>query len=493
MGASADVRPLLRRDVVTIARGVHLLGRTAPNAAYAVETSEGIVLVDTCPQPSAEPVLRQIHDLGLDVRDLRAILLTHAHGDHVLGANRLRELSGAKVHAGRGDVEVLTAGTSRDAFFSVFDLRQETARIEVDVALDEGDAVSVGDTRFVVLATPGHTPGSVCYRLVRDGETFLFTGDVVMSLTNSQPLRGVGTYAAFLPPRFRGDPDAFAATLRRLAGSPVPDVVLPGHPSADPVPQDPRIAPETWRALLREALARLEVLRARHAADGADFLDGTPKEVLPGLRYWGDVDGCAVYAFTTASQRTFVVNAPGGADFAGFVTARLAEAGAAPPTAVLVTSTAPQALSGLHALVAATRCTVVAPAEGFDVVARACPEGTAILDAASLASAGWFPVEVVPVRGLPFAGTAYLLPWAGRTVAFTGALPLRTRLDWGLGVFPPLPSEGVALDPCLATLEALRRYEADVWLPALPMCGQNAHVYDGDWVRTLDANAAALR
>ena len=95
---------------MTVAPGVHLLGRTFPNASYAVETSDGLVLVDTCPEPDADPILRQLREAGLDVKRLRAILLTHAHGDHALGARRLREMTGAKVHAGVADCDVLRAG-----------------------------------------------------------------------------------------------------------------------------------------------------------------------------------------------------------------------------------------------------------------------------------------------------------------------------------------------------------------------------------------------
>jgi glyoxylase-like metal-dependent hydrolase (beta-lactamase superfamily II) len=498
----------LAPSLVTVARGVHLLGRMGPNAAYLVETSAGLALVDTCPQEDAEPVLRQIEELGLDVSGLRVVLLTHGHGDHALGANRLRALSapppsgerarrppsGAKVHAGRGDCGVLAEGTSRDAFFSVFTMPQEARPVDVDVPLDGGETIELGDARFVVLAMPGHTPGSVCYLLERDGRRILFTGDVVMSLTDTSPLGGPGIYAAYLPPRYRGDARAFVESLRRLRAMTPPDLVLPGHPAADRSPQSPEIAPGAWDALLGRAIAKLDVLVARHAADGADFLDGVPKELLPGLSYWGDLDGRAVYGFVAASGRAFVVNAPGGPRLADLVRARLAATGAArDPTAVLLTSCAPEDLTGLRALVTATGCTVVAPREGFDAVSAACPPGTALLDAASLPAARWFPVTVVPVEGLAAAGAAYALPWQGRTVVLTGALPVRTKLDWGLGVFPALPAGPVQLGPCRASLAELARLAPDLWLPAAPVCGQNANLYDGEWARIVEANAAMLR
>ena len=55
----------------------------------------------------------------------------------------------------------------------------------------------------------------------------------------------------------------------------------------------------------------METLVARYEADGADFLDGVPKQLLPDLYYLGDFRGVAVYGFF-ASSKFFVVDAPGG-------------------------------------------------------------------------------------------------------------------------------------------------------------------------------------
>ena len=62
----------------------------------------------------------------------------------------------------------------------------------------------------------------------------------------------------------------------------------------------------------------MTILQARHEADGADFLDGTPKRLLPDLYYLGDFQGNAVYAFF-ASSKWFLVNAPGGPGLVRFV------------------------------------------------------------------------------------------------------------------------------------------------------------------------------
>ncbi len=476
--------------LVTVVPGVHLLGLTFPNASYVVETEAGLALVDTCAEEDARPVIEQVEALGLDVRRIKLILLTHCHADHALGAQRLRAISGAKVCAGRGDCAVLRSGTDRDAIYSVFTMPQRPHPTDVDVELAGGEELDLGGSRFHAIATPGHTPGSMCYLLERDGLRILFTGDTVMSLTDVGALTGAGIYSAYLPPRYRGDARAFAASLRRLKAMPVPDLVLPGHPAADETPQDPRLSQPRWEALLQHAIAKLDVLAARYEMDGAGFLDGKPKELLPGLRYWGDLDGRAVYALVDKAGRLFVFNAPGGAALADFVRRRCAESGLAgvAPTAVLLTASGPEASSGLASLVGATRCAVVAPAAAIEALRARCPAGTNFVDARSLASSGWFPADVVEVRGVKTPSIAYVIRWADRTVVVSGKLPARTELDSGLEIAPSLPAHGLSMPQYARTLDEFADVTPDLWLPAVPVCGQNAYVYDSDWIRTVCSN-----
>ena len=76
--------------------GIHLLGGLFPSVAYVVETSAGLVLIDTGLEPDAGPLKEQMANLGLDWKGVRTILLTHVHGDHTGGAERLRRGDGRK-------------------------------------------------------------------------------------------------------------------------------------------------------------------------------------------------------------------------------------------------------------------------------------------------------------------------------------------------------------------------------------------------------------
>src|SRR5262249_32132929 len=156
-----------------------------------------------------------------DVKALKAILLTHVHADHSMGAAHLREVSGAKIYAGRADCQALRQGGPRDMFFSTFYMPHLTPhRTTIDVELAGDEVIAFGKTRYIALGTPGHTPGSITYLMERRDLRALFTGDIVQNLT--RPRGGeMGTYAAGLPPHFGGNARDYLATLRRLRAMPV--------------------------------------------------------------------------------------------------------------------------------------------------------------------------------------------------------------------------------------------------------------------------------
>jgi glyoxylase-like metal-dependent hydrolase (beta-lactamase superfamily II) len=370
----------------------------------------------------------------------------------------------------------------------------------VDVELAGGETLTFGGVRIEALGTPGHTPGSICYLMERDGLRVLFAGDVISMLRGDEnPLAEVrkplGTYSAYLSPRYRGDARAYLASLRALKALPVPDLVVPGHPSSDPSPQSPSMTLPEWQALLDRGVRDMETLVGRYETDGADFLDGNPKRLLPDLYYLGDFGGNAVYALVAASK-LYLVNAPGGPEGQGlsaFVETRLESLGVSPrsPAGVLLTSCDPKSAAGLKGLIEASHVKVVAGVAGVEGVKSLCPPGTVVLPADELSGQGWFTVLPVALRGRGQAPTAYVVPWAGKTVLFTGLIPS------GLGVGA---QEALAADLAgsredaleyLVALTALADLEPNLWLPAVPSDDQNANLYDHQWKETVAENSRA--
>ena len=176
----------------------------------------------------------------------------------------------------------------------------------------------------------------------------------------------------------------------------------------------------------------METLLARYQADGADFLDGNPKLLLPDLCYLGDFRGSAVYGFFAAS-RFFLVDAPGGRGLVEFVDSRLRQLGRKPeaPAAVLLTACGAEETAGLPELVAKYHCQVIASPAGLAGLRDSCPPGTVLIPAEELPDKGWFPVSLMELGGRGVAPIAYRITVAGKTVLFSGRIPVRMSQESG--------------------------------------------------------------
>lgn len=481
--------PLLDGTTITVVPGIHLFGYLGPAAAYVVESSEGLILIDSGLESDAQTLKLQMPKLGLDWKKCRAIFLTHVHGDHCGGAEYLRKATGAKVYAGAADAPILRAGGPVEAVFSTFDMPNHTPHpTTVDVALEGDESLVFGDVHIRVLGTPGHTPGSTCYLVERAGLRVLFAGDVIQGLGE----RPLGTYSAYLAPRYRGDAKSYLASLHKLRAMPVPDLLLPGHPNSSSVPQSPHLTQEQWTTLLDEGIDEMQRLVGHYETDGANFLDGHPKQLLPDLYYFGDFQETAVYGFFTSSK-FFVVNAPGDGGLSDFLKTRLREFGRQPtvPTAVLLTACGERETAGLKELVKQTGAQVVASPAGVASVKQLCPPDAIVLSSDELPGQDWFPVTPLPLAGRGVAPVAYLVKWKDKDVLFSGNIPA--------GIDRNLPTElmlefanarptAIAYN---AALVRLGKVHPDLWLSTAPYHGRNANIYGMEWADLLEKNRRA--
>jgi metallo-beta-lactamase class B len=483
------IAAFLARAPVRIGESVYLLGDMRPSAVYVVKTSNGLVMIDTGLESAHGKLLAGMSKLGLDVRRLKLILLTHVHGDHSMGAQRLRDETGAKIYIGREDAATLRRGGPWESVFSKFDMKGETLHpTTVDGELTDGQVLELGEARFRVIATPGHTPGSCCYLLELNGQRALFTGDTLQAFTVN-----TGTYAARLPPRYGGDVDRYLRSLGALRRLATPDLVLPGHPSSDGAP-NPKLTDDAWKALVDRGLVELDKWHERYERDGADFLDGHPKEILDGLYYLGDFEGRAAYALVS-QKRALLFDGTRGDD----AVRRLADAweavGAAAPAiaAVALTSCEPENLRGLRSLIEAAGCHVVAPDDGLEAVARACPEGTAVVSPAELSALGWGEVLTLPIAGLGEPQAVYAFRHQETTVLVSGDLPVDLDAPGIDELSRRGPPQGWDAELLTSSLKRLADIRPDIWLSACPSGGRNANLYDRSWANTLTSNHQLVR
>ena len=128
---------------------------TKIHSSWALTTSDGIIVIDTLYDYAIEPeIVEGLKTLGLDPRAIKYVLISHAHGDHDQGAALLQSRFGAKVVMGAADWESTLQ-------------RPASAPGGVpkrDIAVGpEGLKLALGDTKVDVIATPGHTPGTLSY------------------------------------------------------------------------------------------------------------------------------------------------------------------------------------------------------------------------------------------------------------------------------------------------------------------------------------------
>src|SRR5690606_2342736 len=136
---------------------------TAGLASVLVTSEYGHVLVDTGLPESAPLIANNIQELGFELDDVKAIVFSHAHLDHVGGAAELQRLTGAQVYALRpAESALLTGKLPKDDPQASAKSRAIRKGGRVWVAAD-GQLLGVGGVRVRVHATPGHTPGSATW------------------------------------------------------------------------------------------------------------------------------------------------------------------------------------------------------------------------------------------------------------------------------------------------------------------------------------------
>lgn len=176
------------------------VGAYGANCCLVYDGQNNAAVID--PGDEADRILTKIAELSLNVR---AVLLTHTHFDHIGAAARLQRELAAPVYVHADDVRGLT-----NAQYSVMPLADSPI---ADHLLKDGDTVTVGDITFTVMHTPGHTVGSVCYRC----ENVLFAGDTLFAGSI-----GRTDFAG-------GDFSVMRRSLKRLASLPDDTQVIPGH------------------------------------------------------------------------------------------------------------------------------------------------------------------------------------------------------------------------------------------------------------------------
>jgi metallo-beta-lactamase class B len=135
-------------------------------ASYLITTPEGHILINSGFERTVPLIQKSVESLGYNMADIRVLLASHAHSDHVAGHARMRELTGAKVYVMRGDDAVIASGGKGQYLYTT----SRWAPCPVDRVLEDGDEVKLGRVALVARRTPGHTRGCTTWTWkVQDG------------------------------------------------------------------------------------------------------------------------------------------------------------------------------------------------------------------------------------------------------------------------------------------------------------------------------------
>ncbi|MDD7738799.1 MAG: MBL fold metallo-hydrolase [Fusicatenibacter sp.] len=197
-----------------------VLGMLSANCYFVQNPDTGeMFLVD----PAASPERIEAQIAAMDGKPA-AILLTHGHYDHMLAADTIRKKYGIPVYVHEKEQELL--GDGEKNLSAVWSVRYT---MQADCTVKEGDLLEIAGYRIRVMATPGHTAGSVCYYL--EDEQVLFSGDTLFC----------ESYGRYDFPTSSGRD--LIASVKRLLLLPEGVKVYPGHNESTDIEHEKRYNP----------------------------------------------------------------------------------------------------------------------------------------------------------------------------------------------------------------------------------------------------------
>lgn len=143
----------------------------------------------------------------LKEKPVKFILITHGHFDHIGGVNFVKERTGAKVVVHKEDEEMLNDCEKNCG--------EKTEPIIADILVEDGSKLMLGNSEIIVMHTPGHTKGGVCYIFPQD--RVLFSGDTLFKLTAGRT------------DLYGGNPRTELMSLEKIGGLDGDYIVYPGH------------------------------------------------------------------------------------------------------------------------------------------------------------------------------------------------------------------------------------------------------------------------
>jgi glyoxylase-like metal-dependent hydrolase (beta-lactamase superfamily II) len=193
-----------------IVPGVYTFEGLMAGRVYLLEGEAGLTLIDTSIANAGKKILAQLQKAGHQPGDVKQILLTHAHPDHVGGLEVLKSATGAAVICSELEKPVIQGETPVPRSPSGLRLPKTVfKRVDVDWVIEDGEILDGVLGGITAVFTPGHAPGHLSFW--QPDRRIIFTGDVIfnwpslrlpfamLTVDVAENIRSVGKVAALEP------------------------------------------------------------------------------------------------------------------------------------------------------------------------------------------------------------------------------------------------------------------------------------------------------
>ncbi len=190
--AGAPARDTWYADPARVFDNLYFVGGKI-HSSWALTTSDGIILIDTIfPYNSDELIVGGLKKLGLDAKNIKYVLISHAHSDHIGGAEMLQTRYGARVVMGAPDWDTVAK----------YPNRYKTMAPKRDIVATDGMKITLGGTTVTIWLTPGHTPGTMSYTfsVLDRGRpvNVAYSGGTAFNFVNNTPDPGIRNFQTYI-------------------------------------------------------------------------------------------------------------------------------------------------------------------------------------------------------------------------------------------------------------------------------------------------------
>ena len=163
------------------------------HSSWALTTREGIILIDTLfPYNSEQLIAGGMQKLGLDPKQIKYLIISHAHTDHIGGAEIIQKKYGARVVMGAPDWDTVEK----------YPNRYKTMAPKRDIVATDGMKITLGGRTVTIWTTPGHTPGTLSYTFTAldrgRAVNIAYSGGTAFNFVNNTPNPGIRNFQTYI-------------------------------------------------------------------------------------------------------------------------------------------------------------------------------------------------------------------------------------------------------------------------------------------------------